>query len=75
MLRELKVDKGEKLKETPDLVLGRAKYKAELLPPALLVARFFSNEQAAIDALQATADEASQSWKAIWKSRAARRGC
>ena len=40
VLRELKVDKGEKLKETPDLVLGKSKYKAELLPPALLVARF-----------------------------------
>jgi len=60
VLRELKVDKGEKLKETPDLVLGRAKYKAELLPPALLVARFFSDKQAEIDALQATADEVSQ---------------
>ena len=26
-LRELKVDKGEKFKETPDLVLGKSKYR------------------------------------------------
>ena len=60
VLRELTVERGEKLKETPDLVLGKSKYKAELLPPALLVARFFSDKQAEIDALQATADEVSQ---------------
>ncbi|MCV5434216.1 type I restriction endonuclease subunit M, partial [Escherichia coli] len=44
----------------PDLVIGKAKYKAELLPPALLVARFFANEQKELDTLQAALDEASQ---------------
>ncbi len=60
VLRELVVKKGEKLKETPDLVIGRVKYKAELVPPALIVARFFASEQAHIDALQITLDSASQ---------------
>jgi type I restriction enzyme M protein len=37
VLRELIVEKGEKLKETPDLIIGKKKYKADLLPPALLL--------------------------------------
>ncbi|MDH0241023.1 MULTISPECIES: type I restriction-modification system subunit M [Aeromonas] len=74
VLRELKVDKGERLKETPDLVLGKSKYKAELLPPALLVARFFANEQAAIDALQAAADEASQSLESYLEEQGGEEG-
>ncbi|EGQ8442985.1 type I restriction-modification system subunit M [Vibrio cholerae] len=60
VLRELVAQKGEKLKETPDLVIGKAKYKAELIPPALIVARFFAEEQAKVDSLQSTLDSASQ---------------
>lgn len=60
VLRELVVKKGEKLKETPDLVIGKAKYKAELIPPTLIVAHYFADEQAKIDALQSKLDSASQ---------------
>ncbi|HDP9241921.1 TPA: type I restriction-modification system subunit M [Escherichia coli] len=60
VLRELVVNKGEKLKETPDLVIGKAKYKAELIPPALIVARFFAAEQVKVDTLQSLLDSASQ---------------
>ncbi|MBE3671124.1 type I restriction-modification system subunit M [Vibrio navarrensis] len=60
VLRELVVNKGEKLKETPDLVIGKAKYKAELIPPALIVARFFAEEQAKVDSLQSALDSVSQ---------------
>ncbi|MDO6594575.1 type I restriction-modification system subunit M [Neptuniibacter sp. 1_MG-2023] len=60
VLRELVVKKGEKLKETPDLVIGKAKYKAELIPPVLIVARFFAAEQAKVDNLQSLLDSASQ---------------
>ncbi len=60
VLRELVVKKGEKLKETPDLVIGKAKYKAELIPPALIVTRFFAEEQAKVDSLQSALDSASQ---------------
>lgn len=60
VLRELVVEKGEKLKETPDLVIGKKKYKAELLPPALLVARYFATEKLEIDQLQVAYDEAAQ---------------
>jgi type I restriction enzyme M protein len=60
VLRELVVKKGEKLKETPDLIIDKSKYKAELIPPALIVARFFSAEQAKVDSLQSALDSVSQ---------------
>ena len=46
-------DKQSKVKETPDLVIKKSKYKMDLIPPALIVARYFAEEQAAIEALQA----------------------
>lgn len=60
VLRELEVKKGEKLRETPDLVIGKTKYKAELIPPALIVARYFADEQTKVDTLQSELDGASQ---------------
>ena len=60
MLRELVAKKGEKLKETPDLVIGKKKYKSDLIPPAQLIARFFADEQAALERLQSEADAAAQ---------------
>ncbi len=51
-------DKDKKIKEMPDLTIGRKKYKMDLVPPALVVARFFTAEQAALDALQAKQDAA-----------------
>jgi type I restriction enzyme M protein len=59
-LREMTAKKSEKLKETPDLILGKNKYKAELIPPNLIVTRYFADEQADIDALQTKHDEATQ---------------
>ena len=49
-------DKSAKtpVKTKPDLVIGRAKYLTELVPPALIIARWFAVEQAAIDTLDAT---------------------
>ena len=45
-------DKQKKIKETPDLTIKRKKYKMDLIPPALIVARYFPAEQAAIEALR-----------------------
>ncbi|WP_394173475.1 type I restriction-modification system subunit M [Thalassotalea litorea] len=59
-LRELVAKKGEKLKETPDLIINKTKYKAEIIPPSLIVARYFADEQAQVDALQAKQDETTQ---------------
>ena len=57
-------DKDRKLTETPDLVIGSGrsatKYKMDLIPPALIVARYFADEQAKVDDLTATAEEASR---------------
>ena len=46
-------DKAKKTKEKPDFTLGRMKYKAELIPPALVIARYFAAEQAVIEKLEA----------------------
>ena len=45
-------DKARKLKETPDLTIGRRKYKMDLIPPVLVVARYFSRERAVMDELR-----------------------
>ena len=43
-------DKDRKLSEEPDLVIGTGKhatkYKMDLVPPALIVARYFADERA-----------------------------
>ena len=46
-------DKGKKIKETPDLTIKRKKYKMDLVPPALIVTRYFADEQAGVEKLQA----------------------
>ena len=57
-------DKDRKLSETPDLVIGAGrnalKYKTDLIPPSIIVARFFSDEQAAVDVAAAKAELATQ---------------
>jgi type I restriction enzyme M protein len=40
-------------REKPDFTVGKLKYKAELIPPALVIARNFAAEQAAIEKLEA----------------------
>ena len=53
-------DKEKKIKETPDLTIKRKKYKMDLIPPALVVARYFATEQTALEALQAVQDSAAR---------------
>jgi type I restriction enzyme M protein len=57
-------DKDRKLSEEPDLVIGSGrsatKYKTDLIPPSLIVARYFAEEEAKIDELNAKAEEAAQ---------------
>ncbi len=60
VLRELITKKGEKLKETPDLVINKIKYKAELIPPELIVMHYFQQQQDHINQLQADMDTAAQ---------------
>ena len=53
-------DKDRKIKETPDLTIKRKKYKMDLIPPGLIVARYFADEQAAVEALQAKQEAAAR---------------
>ena len=68
-------DKERKIKEEPDLTVGRGrgskKYKIDLLPPALVVARYFAKEQAEVDALQVKADSAAQALEEFIEEQAA----
>ena len=56
-IRELVKNSDGKFTETPDITLGRRKLKAELIPPALIVARFFAAQQAAVTTLEEKAEE------------------
>ncbi|MCK5243351.1 type I restriction-modification system subunit M [bacterium] len=51
---------GEKQKETPDLIIDKLKFKMDLIPPQLIVNRFFSKEQQALDELQSDKDTITQ---------------
>ena len=58
-------DKHRKIKETPDLTIQRRRYKMDLVPPPLIAARWFADEQAEVDALRATHDEVVRALEAL----------
>ena len=43
----------DKTKEEADLKIGKLKYKADLIPPPLIISRYFAAEQRAIETLEA----------------------
>src|ERR1039458_3145974 len=51
--RRIIEDKARSTKEKPDFTVGKLKYKAELIPTALVIARYFTADQAAIEKLEA----------------------
>jgi len=57
-------DKDRKITETPDLVIGSGrsatKYKMDLIPPTIVVARYFAGQQSRVDELNAKSDEAAR---------------
>ena len=61
VIHELVKDADGKFTEEPDIVLGSGrgakKLKAEVIPPALIVARYFAAEQAEVDELEAKAED------------------
>ena len=58
--RRIIQDKTKKVKETPDLIVKRQKYKMDLVPPALIVESSFPEEQAETERLQATKEAAAR---------------
>jgi type I restriction enzyme M protein len=53
-------DKDKKSKDKPDFVVGKQKYKAELIPMALLTARHFAAEHAVVEKLESEAAAVAQ---------------
>jgi type I restriction enzyme M protein len=57
-------DKDRKISEAPDLVIGSgrnaAKYKMDLVPPHLIVAKYFPEQQAELDELNVKLEAATQ---------------
>ena len=53
-------DKEKKVREAPDLTIKRKKYKIDLIPPPLIVARFFAIDHAAIETLKVQQETAAQ---------------
>jgi type I restriction enzyme M protein len=51
--RHLVDDKTKKNKVKPDFTVGKKKYLAELIPPALVIARWYTTERAEIDTIEA----------------------
>jgi type I restriction enzyme M protein len=56
-IRELVKNSEGKFTEAPDIVIGKKKLKAELIPPPLIIVRFFAKEQAALEAREAKVEE------------------
>lgn len=56
--RGLIVDKERKIQESPDLKVGRNKYKMDLIPPELVVNRFFADEKKQLEELESAHDAA-----------------
>jgi len=63
--RQMVEDKDKKSKDKPDFVLGRQKFKAELIPTKLLIARYFGAEQTAIETLESEAAAAAQAMEEL----------
>jgi type I restriction enzyme M protein len=71
-------DKDRKLKETPDLTIGSgkkaSKFKTDLIPPALMVARYFAADRVEVDELQVKAEDAAQAVEEYTEERAVEEG-
>lgn len=57
MPRGIIEDKEKKIKEVPDLVVNKSKYKMDLIPPSLIINGYFAEEKAAIVKLESQLDE------------------
>lgn len=63
--RQIVDDKDQKSKDKPDFVIGKQKFKAELIPTSLLIARHFAAEQAAIEKLESEAAAIAQAMEEL----------
>ena len=59
-LRQIIKVKGEKVTEDANIVVGKLKFKADLIPPELIVARYFGGEKNSLDSLLAELESITQ---------------
>ena len=71
--REVIQDK--QMKETPDLVIKKNRYKMDLIPPALIVARYFADAQDAIEMLQTKLALPRANWRNTLRNTPATTDC
>ncbi|QDU32208.1 Type I restriction enzyme EcoKI M protein [Poriferisphaera corsica] len=64
-------DKKKKIKEVPHLTIKRDKYIMDLVPPALLVARYFGKEKTQVENLEAIYEEVKQKTEAFIEEQSA----
>lgn len=67
-------ERGTRSREKANLVVGRRKYKAELIPPELMIARYFAADQAKIEQLEADAAAVGQSMEELAEEHSGEEG-
>lgn len=67
-------DKNKKSRAKPDFTLGKKKYQTELIPPALIIRRWFAAEQAAIEKLEAEVSNLQQQLEEMAEEHAGEEG-
>ncbi|MEK7434446.1 MAG: type I restriction-modification system subunit M [Cyanobacteriota bacterium] len=64
-LRLILDEKNKKTKETPDLIINKNKYKADLIPPSIIISKFFEKEKEAIEKMQTDKEAITQELESI----------
>jgi len=59
------VKQGKKYTEEHDFELNKKRYKADIIPPALIIRRYFTDQQRTIETLEAELEEVSQSMQEL----------
>jgi type I restriction enzyme M protein len=67
-------EKDKKSKEKPDFTVGKMKYKAELIPTNLVIARYYAADQAAIEKLEAEVAAIEQAMEEIAEEHSGEEG-
>ncbi len=75
VLRELKVEKGQKLREAPSLVYKKQKFIADLIPPQLIVERFFTEQKGNIEESERAAEIVESELEALLEEHGGDEGC
>src|SRR5438093_11740688 len=66
--------KEQKNKEQSDFTVGKQKFKSDLIPAALLIARYFATEQDAINAMGSAIDVIEQQLEEVKEENAGEGG-